>query len=121
MSSLMHARRTGRKPLALNMGQQQKLNDVFKYLPSGRQAASHFTILFALSCLIGPWIGPWLANWVNPPTVWGILTKVGDYSPMNVLLWGCALLMIEVFFYTGWLIALAKKGWEEAQPKSWYN
>ncbi len=103
------------------MDQKDKESAVFKYLPSGRQVAIHFIILFTLSCLLGPWIGPWLTNWINPPTAWGITTKIGDYSLMNVLLWGFAFLMFEVFFYTGWLIALAKKGWEEAQPKSWYN
>lgn len=103
------------------MGQRDKQNLAFKYLPSGRRVAIHFITLFALSCLVAPWVGPWLANMVNPPTAWGILTKVGDYSPKNILLWGFAFMMIEVFFYTGWLISLARKGWEEAQPKSWYN
>ncbi len=100
---------------------QKTKNPAFKYVPSGRRATLHFIVLFAISCLFGPWIGPWLTNWINPPSAWGITTKIGDYSPMNVLLWGSAFLMFEIFFYTGWLIALARKGWEEAQPKSWYN
>lgn len=103
------------------MEPDNKNSALSRYLPSGHQAMIHFMVLFTLSCLLGPWIGPWLVNWINPPTAWGIITRTGDYSPMNVLLWGFAFLMVEVFFYTGWLIARAKKGWEEAQPKSWYN
>jgi len=103
------------------MDQQDKGNELFKYLPSSRRAAIHFTVMFTLSCLLGPLLGPWLTNLINPPQAWGITTRIGDYSPMNVLLWGFAFLMFEVFFYTAWLIALAKKGWREAQPKSWYN
>lgn len=96
-------------------------NTSFKYLPSARRAGLHFFFLFTLSCLLGPWLGPWLINWINPPKAWGIASKFGDYSLMNILLWGLTFLMFEVFFYTGWLITLARKGWEEAQPKSWYN
>lgn len=103
------------------MDQKNMESTLFKYLPSGRRVVMHFIILFVLSCLVGPLIGPWLTNWINPPQAWGITNKIGDYSPMNVLLWGFAFLMFEVFFYTGWLISLAKKGWEEARPKSWYN
>ncbi len=103
------------------MGQQASEPGAFKYLPSGRRVAAHFIALCMLSCLIGPWAGPWLLNRINPPSAWGITANVGDYSPLNVMLWGCAFLMIEVFFYTAWLIALARKGWQEAQPKSWYN
>lgn len=103
------------------MEPDNKKSALSRYLPSGHQVMIHFITLFTLSCLIGPWVGPWLANMINPPTAWGITTKIGDYSPMNVLLWGFAFLMVEVFFYTGWLISRARKGWEEAQPKSWYN
>lgn len=104
-----------------NVDQWSQESAIFKYLPTGRQAVIHFAAMFTLSCLLGPWIGPVLANWINPPTAWGITTKIGDYSLKNVLLWGFAFLMVEVFFYTGWLISKAKKGWREAQPKSWYN
>lgn len=103
------------------MDRHNKENAIFKYLPSGRQLAIHLTAMFTLSGLLGPLIGPLLIQWVNPPQAWGITTGMGDYSPMSVVLWGLAFTMIAAFFYTGWLIALARKGWEEAQPKSWYN
>ncbi len=103
------------------MNKQNKENELFKYLPSSRQASIHFAVMFITSCLLGPLIGPVLSNWINPPQAWGISTRIGDYSLMNVLLWGMAFLMFEVFFYTGWLITQAKKSWKEAQPKSWYN
>jgi len=103
------------------MDQQNKNSALLKYLPSGRQVVIHFIVMFTLSCLLGPLTGPLLTNWINPPQAWGITTRIGDYSPMNVLVWGFAFLMFEVFFYTGWLIAQARKGWEKNQPKSWYN
>lgn len=103
------------------MDQQNKEKVMFKYLPSGRQVLTHFFVMMTVSCLLGPLLGPWLINWINPPQSWGITSRIGDYSPMNILLWGFALLMFEVFIYTGWLISLGRKGWEEAQPKSWYN
>lgn len=103
------------------MDKLEKEYEIYKYLPTGRRAGLHFTVMLTLSCLLGPLIGPVLANLINPPQAWGITTKIADYSLMNVLLWGLAFLMVEIFFYTGWLIALAKKGWQEAQPKSWYN
>ncbi|OIR03244.1 hypothetical protein GALL_147640 [mine drainage metagenome] len=102
------------------VGQDKELG-LFKYLPSGRRALIHFFVMLIVSCLLGPLIGPVLSNWINPPQAWGISTRIGDYSLMNVLLWGLAFLMFEVFFYTGWLISLARKGWEEGRPKSWYN
>lgn len=103
------------------MDQQDKESLLFKYLPSSRQVAIHFTAMTALSCLLGPWLGPLLINWINPPQAWGITSRIGDYSLMNVLLWGFAFLMFEAFIYTAWLIGLGRKGWEKAQPKSWYN
>ncbi len=96
------------------MDQKSKESELLKYLPSSHQVMIHFMIMFTLSCLLGPLIGPWLTNWINPPQAWGILNKVGDYSLKNVLLWGFAFLMLEVFFYTGWLISQAKKGWKKA-------
>ncbi len=103
------------------MDQQNKESVLFKYLPSSRQVVIHFTAMVTLSGLLGPLLGPLLINWINPPQAWGVTAKIGDYSLMNVLLWGFAFLMFEVFIYTGWLIALGKKGWEKEQPKSWYN
>ncbi|BCB27678.1 hypothetical protein SKTS_25640 [Sulfurimicrobium lacus] len=103
------------------MDQQDKGSVLFKYLPSGRQVAMHLTAMATLSCLLGPWLGPLLVNWINPPQAWGYVSKVGDYSLLNVLLWGFAFLMFEAFIYTGWLIRLGRKSWEIAQPKSWYN
>ena len=103
------------------MDQQNKEKWLFRYLPSSRQVAIHFAAMVALSSLLGPLLGPLLINWINPPQAWGILSRSGDYSLMNVLLWGFAFLMFEVFIYTGWLIARGKKGWEKEQPKSWYN
>lgn len=103
------------------MDRQSKESALVKYLPSGGQVVIHFTSMFILSCLMGPLIGPWLTNWINPPIAWGSTTRIGDYSMMSILLWGFAFLMFEVFFYTGWLISLAKKGRQEAQLKSWYN
>lgn len=103
------------------MDQHNTQDATFKYLPSGRQLAVHAVAIFMLSGLLGPLIGPLLIRWVNPPQAWGIATGTGDYSPMSVVLWGLAFTMIGAFFYTGWLIALARKGREEAQPKSWYN
>lgn len=100
---------------------EKKEAELFQYLPSGKQASIHFAAMFISSCLLGPLIGPVLSNWINPPQAWGISTRIGDYSLMNVFLWGLAFLMFEVFFYTGWLISLARKGWEKEQPKSWYN
>ncbi|MBI4809401.1 MAG: hypothetical protein HY799_10700 [Nitrosomonadales bacterium] len=103
------------------MEQQNKESAIFKYLPSSRQLAIHLVAMSSLSGLSGPLIGPLLIQWVNPPQAWGIATGMGDYSPLGVLLWGLAFTMIAAFFYTGWLIALARRGREEAQPKSWYN
>lgn len=94
---------------------------LLKYMPSGRRVMFHFMVMFILAGLLGPLVGPWLLNWINPPQAWGIANRIGDYSPINVLLWGFAFLMFEVLFYTGWLIAQAKKSWVKAQPKSWYN
>ncbi|MDD5403625.1 MAG: hypothetical protein PHZ14_03700 [Sulfuricella sp.] len=103
------------------MDQQNKESPLRRHLPSGRQAVVHFIAMLTLSCLLGPWLGPLLINWINPPQAWGLAARIGDYSPMNVLLWGFAFLMFEVFIYTGWLIAQGRKDWEKAQPKSWYN
>lgn len=103
------------------MDQQNKERVLFKYLPSSREVTIHFIAMIMLSCLLGPLLGPWLINWINPPQAWGVTSRIGDYSLMNVLLWGFAFLMFEVFVYTGWLISLGRKGWERSQPKSWYN
>ncbi|ADE11366.1 hypothetical protein [Sideroxydans lithotrophicus] len=103
------------------MDKQNKESALAKYLPSSRQVMIHFAIMFAFSCVLGPLIGPWLTNWINPPLAWGSTTRIGDYSMTSTLLWGFSFLMFEIFFYTGWLFTRAKKGWEEAQPKSWYN
>ena len=103
------------------MDQQSKETAFLKHLPSSRQVIIHFAAMMTLSGLLGPLLGPVLINWINPPSAWGIMTKIGDYSPMNVILWGSAFMMFEIFFYTGWIIALGRKGWEKEQPKSWYN
>jgi hypothetical protein len=103
------------------MDKQIRESALAKYLPSSRQVIIHFAFMFTLSCLFGPLIGPWLTNWINPPVSWGSTTGIGEYSMMSILLWGFAFLMFEIFFYTGWLLTRAKKGWKEAQPKSWYN
>jgi hypothetical protein len=103
------------------MDQQNKERVLFKYLPSSRQVAIHFIVMITLSCLLGPLLGPLLINWINPPQAWGATSRVGDYSLMNVLLWGLAFLMFETLIYTGWLISLGRKGWEKEQQKSWYN
>ena len=92
-----------------------------KYLPTSRQVASHFVGMITLSGLIGPVLGPWLINWINPPKAWGVVSGIGDYTPMNILIWGLALLMFEVFFYTGWLMRQGRRDWEKEQPKSWYE
>jgi len=109
------------KPKGGVMDQQNKERELFKYLPSSRQLAIHFIAMITLACLLGPLIGPWLITWINPTRAWGVIARVGDYSPLNVLLWGFVLLMFEAIVYTGWLITQGRKGWEEAQPKSWYN
>ena len=103
------------------MEQQDKERVLLKYLPTSRQVLRHFAVMVTLSCLLGPLLGPLFINWINPPQVWGVTARIGDYSLMNVLLWGSACLMFEVFIYTGWLIALGRKDWEKEKPKSWYN
>jgi uncharacterized membrane protein len=92
-----------------------------KHMPSGRQAAIHFAVMAAVSGIVGPLLGPVIVNYVNPPTAWGIMTKIGDYSPGNILLWGAGTMMFVVFFYTGWLLAQGRRDWKKAQPKAWYN
>ncbi len=103
------------------MDPQSKETALFKHLPSSRQVVIHFTAMMTLSCLLGPLLGPLFINWINPPQVWGVTARIGDYSLMNVILWGSAFMMFEIFIYTGWLIALGRKGWKKEQPKSWYN
>ncbi len=103
------------------MDQGNKEERRFRSLPSGRKVATHFAAMVTFSCLLGPWLGPLLINSINPPQAWGTVSRSGDYSLMNILLWGSAFLMFEVFFYAGWLIALGKKDWEKEKPKSWYN
>ncbi len=101
------------------MDQQEKVPR--KYLPSGRLAAVHLAVMAILSGIAGPLLGPVIVNYVNPPTAWGMMTKIGDYSPGNVILWGSGCLMIVVFFYTAWLLRQGRKDWKNAQPKAWYN
>lgn len=103
------------------MDQQNKESMPFRYLPSSRQVVIHLVAMITISSLLGPLLGPLLINWINPPQAWGVSTSVGDYSLMNVLVWGLAMLMFEAFFYTAWLISLGRKSWEKDQPKSWYN
>ena len=103
------------------MDQQNKERVFFKYLPSSRQLVIHFVAMITFSCLLGPLLGPWLITLINPSQAWGVIARVGDYSLLNVLLWGFVFLMFGAFIYTGWLISLGRKGWEEEQPKSWYN
>ncbi len=90
-------------------------------LPTSRRVAIHFFVMITLSGVIGPVMGPWLINWVNPPKAWGVASGIGDYTLKSVLIWGLALLMFEVFFYTGWLMRQARRDWEKEQPKSWYE
>jgi hypothetical protein len=92
-----------------------------KYLPTGRRLAIHFIALIAFACLLGPLLGSWLTNMINPPKAWGYIYGIGDYTPMNVMIWGFAFLMFEVFFYTGWLIKQGHRDWKKQQPKTWYN
>jgi MFS family permease len=103
------------------MDQQNKESVLSKYLPSSRQLVIHFIAMITLACLLGPLLGPWLIHSINPTQAWGVAARVGDYSLLNVLLWGLAFLMFEALIYTGWLISLGRKGWEKEQPKSWYN
>jgi len=75
----------------------------------------------ALAFLLGPLVGPIVVSWFNPVQAWGG-AGTGDYSPGSVLLWGLALLMFEAFFYTGWLISRARKGWNQRDSATaWWN
>lgn len=92
---------------------------LFRYLPSRRRFALHLALLLALAFLLGPLLGPWVMNWINPPQAWGAgghAAGLGDVLP-----WGMAFLMFEAFVYTGWLVVLARRGWDEAHTSSWHG
>ncbi|PWB58660.1 MAG: hypothetical protein C3F18_02160 [Nitrosomonadales bacterium] len=90
------------------------------FLPDRKQLLRDLLVLVGLACLLGPLIGPIVVSWINPAQAWGS-GEVGDYSPGSVLLWGLALLMFEAFFYVGWLMSRARRGWHERAADDWWN
>lgn len=94
---------------------------ITQYLPSKGKFALHLALLTLAAFLLGPLLGPIVMRWVNPTQAWGVSMQNGDYSPGNLLMWGLAFFMLEAFFYIGWLIARARKGWDEQNQASWYR
>lgn len=103
------------------MEHQQTGQSITQFLPSKGKFALHLALLALAAFLLGPLLGPVLINWVNPTQAWGVATVSGDYSLGNLLMWGLAFLMIEAFFYIGWLISLARRGWNEQNQPTWYR
>lgn len=100
------------------MNQPDIEQSLTRYLPSMRQAARHMIVLTVVACLLGPLLGPVVVSWFNPSQAWGA-AQPGYHSAVEVMLWGLALLMFEAFFYAGWLIFRARKGWREHKASSW--
>lgn len=90
------------------------------FLPNRKQLLRDMLVLVGLACLLGPLVGPLVVSWVNPTQAWGV-GAVGDYSLGNVLLWGLAFVMFEAFFYVGWLMSRARRGWNERTVDDWWN
>lgn len=95
--------------------------NVMDFLPNRKQLWRDMLLLVGVAALLGPLIGPAVMAWVNPSEAWGVAGKVGDYSLGNVLLWGLAFFMIEGFFYTGWLMSRARRGYNEREADDWWN
>ncbi len=92
-----------------------------QYLPGKGKLALHLALLALAAFLLGPLLGPWVIRWINPTQAWGVAMQSGDYSPGNLLMWGLAFFMFEAFFYVGWLISRARRGWDEQHQASWYR
>jgi hypothetical protein len=90
------------------------------FLPKRKQLWRDISLLVAAAALLGPLLGPVVIKWINPTQAWGV-GEVGDYSLGSVLLWGMALLMFEAFFYIGWLMSRARRGWNERTEDDWWN
>lgn len=90
------------------------------FLPNRGQLRRDLLLLTTLAALLGPLVGPVVVSWVNPTQAWGVEGS-GDYSPGSMLLWGLPFLMIEAFFYVGWLMSRARKGWNERTTDDWWN
>lgn len=90
------------------------------FLPNRRQLLRDIFLLVGNACLLGPLLGPMVVAWINPTQAWGA-GQAGDYSLGGILMWGMALLMFEVFFYVGWLMSRARKGWHERTVDDWWN
>jgi membrane protease YdiL (CAAX protease family) len=90
------------------------------FLPNSKQLLRDMLLLVGAACLLGPLLGPLVVSWINPTQAWGV-GEVGDYSPGSVLLWGLAFLMFEAFFYVGWLMSRARRGWNERAADDWWN
>ncbi|MDO8890239.1 MAG: hypothetical protein Q8K43_06970 [Sulfurimicrobium sp.] len=93
---------------------------LMNFLPNRKQLWRDMLLLVGAACLLGPLVGPLVVSWINPTQAWGV-GEVGDYSPGSVLLWGLAFLMFEAFFYVGWLMSRARRGWHERTADDWWN
>lgn len=95
--------------------------NLLHFLPSRRQLLRDIVVLVGLACLLGPLVGPLVISWINPTQAWGGGGQVGDFSLGSMLLWGLAFLMFEAFFYVGWLMSRARRGWHERTVDDWWN
>ncbi len=84
-----------------------------KHLPPTRRVLLHIAILAAAAYLIGPYLGPLL---FDPQSTWGRgqAAKIG-----NILNWGTFFFLVELMFYTAWIIKQGRKGHDEYQMRQW--
>jgi len=84
-----------------------------KHLPTPRRVLLHAVILALAAYLIGPLLGPLL---FDPQSTWGRgqAMQIG-----NILNWGTFFYLVELVFYTAWVIKQGRKGHDEYQMRQW--
>ncbi len=79
-------------------------------LPTPRQVLLHALLLALAAYLIGPWLGPLVFGFIDPQTTWG---RGQGYQSGAVLNWGTLFLIVELLFYTAWIIRQGRKGYDD--------
>lgn len=87
-----------------------------KRLPPLRHVLLHAALLITAAYGLGPWLGPLLFGFIDPQTTWG---RGQSYQIGNMLNWGTLFLIIELLFYTAWIIKQGRKGYDEYQMLQW--
>lgn len=84
-----------------------------KHLPTPRRVLLHAAVLAAAAYLLGPLLGPLL---FDPQSTWG---RGQTMQIGNILNWGTLFFLIELVFYTAWVIKQGRKGHDEYQMRQW--